>query len=116
SHKSKTSFRESMGPTLARMVSAIEELNQMLRAAEAQKHESITGSLDSLLNRLEISMSESLRQMSNGFRESISGSAMTEFQRVTESLGGTAALLEKMNAQSMLTQAALSEFVQFAKS
>lgn len=116
SQKLKTSFSESMGPTLARMVSTIEELNQMLRAAEAQKQESITGSLDSLLNRLEISMSESLRQMSNGFRESISGSAMTEFQRVTESLGGTAALLEKMNAQSMLTQAALSELVQFAKS
>src|SRR5207244_2043684 len=93
----------------------IEDLNQLLRAAEAQKQESITGSLDNLLQRLEVSMAESLRQMSDAFRDSISGSAMTEFNKVTESLSGTAALLEKMNAQSMVTQAALSELVEFAK-
>src|SRR3990172_6716425 len=34
---------ESMGPTIERMVTSIETLNEFLRAAEAQKQESITG-------------------------------------------------------------------------
>ena len=37
----KQSFSESMGPTLQRMVGAVEELNQLLRAAEATKSDTI---------------------------------------------------------------------------
>src|SRR5437667_435030 len=45
SGKLKQSFSESMGPTIQHMVETIDELNRLLRAAEAQKQESITGSL-----------------------------------------------------------------------
>jgi hypothetical protein len=37
--KLRQSFSESMGPTIQRMVDAVEGLNQLLRAAEAQKQE-----------------------------------------------------------------------------
>jgi hypothetical protein len=52
STKLKQCVEEGMGPTRDRMVGALEELNQMLRAAEAQKSDTITGSLDGLLQNL----------------------------------------------------------------
>ncbi len=41
----KKSFGESVNPTLDRMVVAVDELNQLLRAAEAQKNESMTAQI-----------------------------------------------------------------------
>jgi hypothetical protein len=114
SQRLRQSFTESMGPTLTRMVSVIEDLSTLLRAAEAQKQDSITGSLEHLLARLETSLTRTFDEMGNRFRESISGSAMTEFQRVGESLAGTAKLLESMNGQFHGTQAMLNEIVQLA--
>jgi len=110
----KQSFSESMGPTLERMVSAVENLNQLMRAAEAQKQESITGSLEGLLNKLESSMTGALSQMGNRFQESLSGGAMSQFQKVTDSLSGAASLLERMNAQAMTTQVKFAEVVELA--
>ncbi len=114
--KLKQSFSESMGPTIQRMVDAVEELNRLLRAAEVQKQESITSSLQGLLRDLERSIAASLEGMGKRFKESLSGSAMDEFGKVTESLGGTARLLENMNVQSQMTQSALSDLVNMAKS
>lgn len=114
--KLKQSFSESMGPTIQRMVDAVEELNRLLRAAEAQKQESITGSLEAVLRNLERSITASLEGMGERFKESLSGSAMDEFSKVTESLGGTARLLENMNVQSQTTQTALNDLVNMAKS
>ncbi len=67
SQKLRQSFSESMGPTLARMVTAVEDLNQLLRATEAQKQESITGSLEGLLQKLEASITSSLHELSSRF-------------------------------------------------
>lgn len=111
----RQSFSESMGPTLERMVSAVEDLNTIMRAAEAQKQESITGSLDALLRNLEQSMSASIDRMGATFSESLSGSARGQFDKVAESLGGTAALLENMNSQFQATQAAMNELILYAK-
>lgn len=112
----KSSFSESMGPTLERMVESIENMNTLLRAAEAQKQESITGQLESLLAKLEQSMTDSIGKMSVTFSESLSGSARSQFDNVAESLKGTAVLLESMNAQSLTTQNGLNELISFAKS
>src|SRR5262249_18287322 len=105
-----------MGPTIERMVTSIEALNGFLRAAEAQKQESITGSIEGLLHSLQASMEESLQEMGTKFRDSISGSAMGEFEKVSASMSGAAALLEKMNVQFISKQSALSELVDLAKS
>jgi hypothetical protein len=111
----RQSFSESMGPTLERMVSAVEDLNQMLRAAEAQKQESIAGSLGALLRDLERSMTASIDRMGTTFSDSLSGSARGQFDKIAESLGGTAALLENMNAQFQATQAAMTDLILYAK-
>jgi hypothetical protein len=115
SGKLKQSFSESMGPTIQRMVETVEELNRLLRAAEAQKQESITGSLAAMLQRLEGSITSSLGQMGDRFSESLSGTAMDQFTKVSESLGGAAKVLENMNAQFQMTQSALADVVNLAK-
>jgi hypothetical protein len=113
--KLKQGFSEGMGPTIQRMVDAIEELNRQLRAAEAQKQESIKDSLSGLLQNLEASIASSLHSMGDRFKESLSGAAVSQFAQLTNSLGGAARVLENMNAQFQGTQSALSELVNMAK-
>ena len=115
STKLRQGFSESMGPTIERMVRAIEDLNQMLRAAEAQRQDSLTNSLSQLLQKLDQSITTTFGEMSTKFTESLSGSARQEFDEVITSLGGTARLLEGMNNQFQGTQLALSDLVNFAK-
>jgi chromosome segregation ATPase len=98
------------------MVIATEELNQLLRATEAQRQDSITNSLADLLRRLEQSLTSTLGDMSSQFTASLSGSARQEFEQVINSLGGTARLLEGMNIQSQTTLSALNELVTLARS
>jgi hypothetical protein len=116
SGKMKQSFSESLAPTLQRMTTTIEELNQLMRAAEAQKQESITGSLESVLQNLERSINSSLEKMGREFSSSISAGADHHLSGVIESLSGTAGLLSSMNAQFQGTQAALTDVVNFARS
>jgi ABC-type transporter Mla subunit MlaD len=97
------------------MVETIDSLNQLLRAAEAQKQESITGSLEGLHRNLERSINTSLENMGAKFTESLSGATMGEFVKVSDSLGGAARLLESMNTHFQTTQSALSDLVNFAK-
>ncbi|NOT57065.1 MAG: hypothetical protein HOP18_20890 [Deltaproteobacteria bacterium] len=113
--KLRQSFSESMGPTLERMLNTIDDLNQLLRASEAQKQDSITGSLETLLRNLERSITNALEGMGTKFTETLSGTTMHQFDRVADSLGGTARLLENMNGQFQVTQSALNDLVQFAK-
>jgi hypothetical protein len=115
SGKLKQTFSESMGPTIQHMVETIDELNRLLRAAEAQKQESITESLSGILQKLESSITGSLNQMGDRFSESLSGTTMAQFAKVGESLGGAAKLLENMNGQFQMTQSALTELVNLAK-
>lgn len=109
------SLSESMGPTLSRMAQTIDELNQLMRAAQAQQQESITGSLESMLGRLEQSMVATLDRMGEQFATSLSGSATQQFEQAAGSLGGLARVLGEMNTQSQTTQAALSELIGFAR-
>jgi hypothetical protein len=109
------SLSESMGPTLQRMVAVIDELNQMMRAAEVQKQESITGSLDALLRNLEQSLNTTIERMGASFSQSLSGNTMNQFDKVAESLQGTAMLLESMNTQFSSTKNALNELIDYAK-
>ena len=112
----KQSFSESMGPTLERMVTAVEELNQLLRAAEAAKSDTISESLGGMISRLEASLTQSLGKMGEQFTSSLSGNTMSQFSRLSESLAGAAAVLEQMNTHNQVTQSALTELVSFAKS
>ena len=64
STKLKQGVEEGMGPTRDRMVGAIEELNQLLRATEAQKSDAITGSLEGLLQNFGHSLTVDEHQVS----------------------------------------------------
>jgi hypothetical protein len=107
--KLKQGVEEGMGPTRDRMVGAIEELNQLLRATEASKSDAITGALHGLLQNLGHSLTSELASLSDRFAYALSGSANQEFDQVVSTLGGTARLLEGMNAQFQSTQTALTE-------
>jgi hypothetical protein len=111
----KQSFSESMGPTLERMVTTIEDMNNLLRAAETTKSDTLSETLAGMITRLEGSLTQSLNKMGEQFTSSLSGNTMTQFSKLAESLGGAAAVLEKMNAHNQTTQTALTELVSFAK-
>ena len=115
STKLKQGVEEGMGPTRERLVGAVEELNQLLRATEAQKSDTITGSLDGLLQNLSHSLTSALASLSDRFTQTLSASASQEFDQVVSSLGGTARLLESMNAQFQASQTTLTELVSLAR-
>lgn len=93
------SLSESMGPTLQRMVEVIDDLNKLMRAAEAQKQESITGSLHAMLQDLKESLNTTIERMGDSFTQSLSGNTMNQFDKVERSLQDTAMLMESMNTQ-----------------
>lgn len=109
------SLRESVGPTLERMTESIENLNELLRKSEAQRQESITGSLGTLLEKLEQSLSSSIDAMGQRFQETLSGNALGQFDRVSKSLTDTASLLEGMNSQFTNSQEALNSLISLAR-
>ncbi|HUY28226.1 MAG TPA: methyl-accepting chemotaxis protein [Candidatus Binataceae bacterium] len=113
--KLRQGFSEGIGPLQQRMVDAIDELNRLLRSSEAQKQESITGTLSAAMEEMQRSIASSLTEMGARFTDSLSGNATQQFERVAASLNSTASLLESMNAQFRTTQAALNELVSFAK-
>ncbi len=113
--KLKQGFSEGIGPLQQRMIDAIDELNRLLRASEAQKQDSIAGTLSTVMEEMQRSIANSLTEMGARFNDSLSGNATQQFERVAASLNNTASLLESMNTQFRTTQAALNELVSFAK-
>lgn len=132
-HKLRNSFSESMGPTLERMVLAIDglnqltnsskaelldtlrEMNQLLKHSEETRQDSISGQVESLLKDLKQSLAESIDRMSKEFNKSLTGSTQDQFSRVAETVGATAEVLEGMNRQFNDTQVALQELIHLAK-
>lgn len=108
----KTAFSqgmsESIGPQQERMVIALEGLNKLMLAAETTKQESITGELASLLRNLESSMTVTMNGMGERFSQALTGNASSQMERVIDSLGATASMVDTMNAQSAQNQATLS--------
>lgn len=131
--KMKNSLDESMGPILERMVNAIDDLNQFMRSAnedvvsllkhmndllkeaETGKQETITDQLRTLLAKVENSITTALSDMGKNFNESLSGSARDQFNRMAETMGSTARVLENMNSQFEHSQQALKEMVNLSK-
>jgi methyl-accepting chemotaxis protein len=111
----KASINEGVGPMLNQMATSIEGLNQLLRQSEAQKQESITGSIETLLQALQTSLTESIDQMSRSFTQTLSTNAQTQFSQVIQSLSDTTTLLNGMNAQFANTQKGMAELIDLAK-
>src|SRR5439155_2514665 len=108
------SIKEGVGPVLERLAMTLQELTHRLHTTEADQQETLANTFRDLVQNLERSIETALGQMGSRFTESLSGSAHQEFQSVIASLGGTARLLEGMNAQFLATQQTLGELVTFA--
>lgn len=108
------SFSESLEPKLERIADSIDNLNTHLRTAEARKHESITGTVETLMKTLEVSLTGSMRDMSETFIKALSGNAKSQFEGMASSLSGAADLLKNMNSQFMDMQKALSDAISLA--
>ncbi|MEI6208712.1 MAG: hypothetical protein WCP20_18200 [Desulfuromonadales bacterium] len=126
SHKLKNSFSESMGPTLDRMVLAIEDLNHLTNSSKAElletlkemnksRQDSISGQVEFLLKDLQKSLSDSINKMSSEFSTSLTGTAQEQFKRVADTVGATAEVLEGMNKQFSESRLALQELIALAK-
>lgn len=133
SQKIRNSFSESMGPTLERMVTAIDnqnklseslkvellgaihEMNNLLLRAEQSRQDSISGQVESLLKDIQRSLSESITRMSTEFSRSLTGSTQDQFIKVSETVGATAEVLAEMNKQFTSTQTSLQELIELAK-
>jgi methyl-accepting chemotaxis protein len=131
--KLRNSFSESIGPTLDRMVTAVDTLNQVTRAtqselldairemnellkrSESSRQESITGQIEQLLRQLQASLASSIENMSREFNRALTGTTQDQFGRVAETVGATAHVLEGMNKQFTDTQEALQELITLAK-
>lgn len=104
-------FNESMTPSMNRMIKSIEDMNEFLRAAEANKSDSITDSIKELLSNLQTSLTGSIKEMGGKFNESLSGSAQQHFAAVADSLINTTNLLDGMNQQFLSSQNAMQEMI-----
>jgi DNA-directed RNA polymerase subunit F len=131
--KLRNSFSESMGPALERMAETINELNQLIRSAQAEllesiremnkllqrsedkRQESISGQLETLLQQLHQSLEATINNMSKEFNKSLTGSTQEQFGRMAETVGATAEVLGGMNKQFSDTQVALQELITLSK-
>ena len=113
--KLKQGFGESLGPILQRMVTAVDDVNRSLKKVETQKHESINGQPVLSPRDLEQSLEASLGKAGDRFINSFTSSTQEQLNQVTESLAGTAKLLEQMNSQSVLNQNVFSDLINVAK-
>lgn len=109
-------FDESMTPTLNRMIKSIEEMNEFLRAAEANRSDTITDSIKELLTNLQTSLTGSISEMGGKFNDSLSGNAQQQFAAVAESLANTTGILDSMNAQFSSSQNSMQEMIELARS
>lgn len=108
-------FDASMTPAMNRMIKSIEDMNEFLRAAEANKSDSITDSIKELLSSLQTSLTGSIKEMGGKFNESLSGSAQQQFVSVANALDNTTKLLDGMNQQFLSSQNALQEMIAQAR-
>lgn len=133
SFKLKDSFNESIGPTLERMVSAIDNLNQLTRSTQSEllegiremnrlllkteetKQESISEQVGSLLKQLQLSLTTSIERMSREFSGSLTGTTDDHFRQVAKTVEATAQVLEKTNKQFGDNQLALQDLISLAK-
>lgn len=108
-------FDESMTPTLQRMITSIEGLNEHLRAAEAAKSDSIIDSVTVLLKELQTSLTGTLTDMGGRFNESLSGGAQQQFEGIATTLQNTTTMLDSMNHQFAMSQKSMTDMIEHTR-
>jgi hypothetical protein len=133
SSKLRNSFSESMNPLIEQMVKAISEMNeatrttqgtlletlndinQKLSKSEASHNESMSNQLGNLMAEMKESLDLSFSNMSKEFSKSLTGSTQDQFEKVAQSVGATADILESVTQRFDATQIALQDMLVLAK-
>jgi hypothetical protein len=102
-------------PTMQQMNATLESLKAAIVGLEAQKQESVTGEIRTLLTSLETSLVNSLSKMGDDFHQALTGAANREFGNVQGTLEATRQMLSDMNAQFGAMQAAFSTIIEKAE-
>lgn len=122
----RNNISESMGPILAKVVDAIDQLKELIRGSQAEllgvlknakesEQGIITGKIEILLEDLKDSLASSIKEMGKEFNKSLTSSAQDEFNKVVTRVGDTAEILGGMNSQFLGTQNALKELIELSK-
>jgi ABC-type transporter Mla subunit MlaD len=109
--KLQTEFR----PTMERMNETLESLKAAILGLEAQKHESISGEIRTLVESLESSLVSALSKMGDDFHEALTGAANQEFGNVTGTLEATRQMLSETNTQFGTMQAMFAAIIEKAE-
>lgn len=129
----QSSFKENTGPTLDRMVSAIDnlntltdaskselldairEMNKLLSRSEQSRQESMSGQIESLLRDLKDSLALAIGNMSKEFTKSLSGSTQEQFTNIAEIVGRMGSVLEYTATQSTESQVAIKDLITLSR-
>ncbi|MBF0540459.1 MAG: hypothetical protein HQK91_03280 [Nitrospirae bacterium] len=109
------SINENIAPALDKMSITMENLNLKLQENEKGKNSVITSQLESLLEKLETSISSAINDMAKSFQKSLSGTTNNEFDKITNALQKTSSMLDNITAQFMITQSDMSKHIKLAK-
>jgi len=110
--KLQTEFR----PTMERMASTLDGLQNTIAGLERNKQESVTVEFEKMAHALEQSITNALTAMATQFHDALSGSAKKEFGNVQGTLEATRQMLSAMNEQFGNMQAAFTQIISKAES
>jgi hypothetical protein len=108
-------LQDEFRPTMQRMGDTLAQLSDSIARLESQKQESVTAELKNLLLSLEQSLTGTLSQMGTQFQQALTGAAQSEFGNVKDTLQGTGRMLQEMNVQFTMLQAALQTVIHKAE-
>ena len=101
-------------PTMQQMNDTLDSLKTAIVGLEAQKQDSVTGEIRSLVTSLETSLVSALSKMGKDFHEALTGATNQEFGNVQGTLEATRHMLSEMNTQFGAMQASFTAIIEKA--
>jgi hypothetical protein len=112
SHMMARGIQTEIGPSLDRISTSLNTLDEGIRRLENSKQESIGAELKRLTESLERSIGQSLQNMGEEFRSSLSGSADREFENASGALRTSAEVLKGMNESFEVMQSTMGRMLE----
>jgi hypothetical protein len=106
-----TQLQSEFRPTMEQMSGTLDELRRAIMSLEAQKQDSVTSEIRTLLESLQASLVGALGKMGEDFHQALSGAASKEFDNVQGTLESTRQVLSHMNEQFAAMQGAFASVI-----
>jgi ABC-type transporter Mla subunit MlaD len=107
-------FPALAGDLAGQISPALEAIRTVIERLESQKQESITGELRTLIDGLQSSLTEALREMGRQFHEQLAGGARDEFGNVQKSLSSAADAIQQAMVKFDFSQQQMAEIIRAA--